>query len=47
MNMVALDRLSMDMVALEGRLAQSEKRSATLAESMQEQLELLHEQVRR
>jgi hypothetical protein len=45
-NMEALDRLSMDVVALEGRLAQSEKKSATLAESMQEQLDLLHEQVK-
>ncbi len=45
-NMIAPDRLSMDMVALEGRLAQSEKRSAALAESMQGQLELLREQVK-
>jgi hypothetical protein len=44
-NTDALDRLSMDMVALVGRLAQSEKRSAALAESMQEQLDLLHAQV--
>jgi hypothetical protein len=42
----AIDRLSMDVVALEGRLTQSEKRSATLAESVQEQLELLHVQVK-
>ena len=40
------DRLSMDLVALERRLAQSEKRSATLAESMQEQIDLLHEQLK-
>jgi hypothetical protein len=45
-NMDALDRLSTDMLALEGRLAQSEKRNAALAESMQEQIELLHAQVR-
>ncbi len=45
-NMVALDRLSMDMLALEARLAQSERRNATLAESMQEQLELLHQQLK-
>jgi hypothetical protein len=46
-NMVAVDRLSMDLVALEKRLAQSEKRNATLAESMlqmQGQLDLLHQQ---
>jgi len=42
----AVDHLSMNMVALEGRLAQSEKRRAAVAESMQEQLELLHEQVK-
>jgi hypothetical protein len=40
------DRLSMDMVALERRLAQAEKRSAALAESMQEQLDLFREQVK-
>jgi len=48
-NMVAFDRHSMDLVALEKRLAQSEKRNACLAESMQqmqEQLDLLHQQVR-
>jgi len=45
-NMAALDGLSMDMVALEGRLGQSEKRSSALAESMQEQLEFLREQVK-
>jgi hypothetical protein len=42
----ALDRLSMDAVALGGRLAQSEKRSAAAARSVERQLELLHEQVR-
>jgi hypothetical protein len=45
-NMIAPDRLSMDVVALEGRLAQSEKRSAALAESMQGQIDLLCEQVK-
>ncbi len=40
------DRLSMDMAALEGRLAQSEKRSAALSKSMQEQIDLLNEQVK-
>ncbi len=45
-NMAALDRLSMDAVALEGRLAHSEKRNAILAESVQEQLDLLHEQLK-
>jgi hypothetical protein len=44
-NILAHDRLSLDMVALEGRLALSEKRNAILAESMQEQIDLLHEQV--
>jgi hypothetical protein len=42
----SLDRISIDVVALEGRLAQSEKRSAAVAESMQNQLELLQEQVK-
>ena len=36
----------MDMVALEGRLAQSEKRSATLSDAMQEQIDLLNQQVK-
>jgi hypothetical protein len=51
-NMAAPDHLStnmvapMDMLALEGRLAQSEKRIAALAQSMQGQLELLQEQVK-
>ncbi len=42
----AVGSLSTVMVALDGRLAQAEKRSATLAESIQEQLGLLHEQVK-
>jgi len=41
-NMVA----PMDMVALEGRLTLSERRSTAQAESMRQQLELLHEQVK-
>ena len=45
-NIVALDRLSMDVVALEARLAQLEKRNADLAKSIEERLELLHEQVK-
>jgi hypothetical protein len=45
-NMATLERVPMDMVALEGRLAQSENRNRALAESMREQLELLREQVR-
>jgi hypothetical protein len=50
-NVAAPDHLStdpvgrMDLVALEGRLALSENRSATLAQSTQEQLELLQRQV--
>jgi hypothetical protein len=43
-HMAAVDQLSMDIVALERRLALSEKRNAMLAESMQVQLEHLHEQ---
>jgi len=43
--MAASERLAVDMVALEARLAQSEKKSANLMASMQEQLEILHEQV--
>jgi hypothetical protein len=43
--MVASDRLAMDMLALEARLAMSEKRSATLAACMQEQIEILQEQL--
>jgi hypothetical protein len=43
--MVAVEELSMNMVALEGRLAQWEKMSATQAESMQKQLAFLHQQV--
>jgi hypothetical protein len=46
MNMLALDHLSLNMAALEGRLAQSEERSASLAGAMQDQLDLLQEQVR-
>jgi hypothetical protein len=46
MNMLALDHLSLNMVALEGRLAQSERRNATLAQSIEEQLDLLHDQVK-
>jgi hypothetical protein len=41
-----LDRLSMDVVALGGRLALSETRSAAAAESMQKELELLREQIK-
>jgi hypothetical protein len=44
-DMGAMEHLSMNVVALEWRLAQSEKMSAALAESMQEQLTLLHAQV--
>jgi hypothetical protein len=40
-NTAALDRLSMDVLALENRLAQSERRSAAQLESMQAQLDLL------
>jgi hypothetical protein len=40
-NTAALDRLSMDVLALESRLAQSERRSAAQLASMQEQLDLL------
>jgi hypothetical protein len=42
-NTAALDRLSMDVLALENRLAQSERRSAAQLESMQAQLDLLRE----
>jgi type II secretory pathway component PulJ len=41
----AVENLSTNMVALERRLAEAEKRNATLTESMQEQLEFLHEQL--
>lgn len=47
-SMVALDRLSMDLVALQRRLAESEKKNAALAESMQQmqaQLDLLRQQM--
>jgi len=42
----AVGNLSAVMVALDGRLAKAEKRSATLAEAMQEQFLLLREQVK-
>ncbi len=45
-NMVSLDRLSMDITALEARLAQSEKRNATLAESNEQRLEVLYARVK-
>ena len=41
----ALGNVSAVMVALDGRLAKAEKRSATLAEAMQEQFLLMREQV--
>jgi hypothetical protein len=44
-NAAALDSISMDMLAFERRLAQSENRTAAQVESMQEQLDLLREQV--
>jgi hypothetical protein len=40
-NTAALERLSMDVLALESRLAQSERRTAAQLELMQEQLDLL------
>jgi len=40
-----LDHLSMNMVAIEARLAQSEKQNAAVAESIAEQRDLLHKQV--
>src|ERR1700722_2947019 len=43
---LALERLSVDIVDLEGQLAQLEKRSATVAEPMQDRLALLHRQVK-
>ncbi len=45
-NMAALDHLSANMLSLEGRLVQSETRSAARAESMRQRLELLHEQIK-
>lgn len=45
-NMVALDHLSKNMFSLEGRVVQSETRSAARVELLQEQVELLREQVR-
>jgi hypothetical protein len=42
---LALERLSVDIVDLEGQLAQLEKRSATVAEPMHDRLALLHRQV--
>jgi hypothetical protein len=44
MNMLVLDHLSLNLIALEERLARSEKTNAALAESIEEQLHLLHEQ---
>jgi cell division protein FtsB len=47
-SVVAFDRLSMDLVALQRRLAESEKRNATLAESMRQmqgQLDLLRQEM--
>ena len=41
-----VDQLSLNVAALEARLDQSEKHSATLAASLQHQLDLLHEQVK-
>ncbi len=46
MDIDALDRLSMDLVALQGRLAESEKRNAFLEQSIEDQLKILREQVR-
>jgi hypothetical protein len=46
MDIDALDRLSMDLVALQGRLAESEKRNAFLEQSIKDQLKFLREQVR-
>jgi hypothetical protein len=43
--MATPDRLAMDLIALEGRLEQSEKCSGALAASMQEQIEILQDQV--
>ena len=45
-NKVVLDRLCMDVTALEGRIAQWEKSSVALWEGIQAQLELLQQQVR-
>jgi hypothetical protein len=42
----AVENLSTNMVALERRLALAENRNAALMESMHEQLEFLHEQVK-
>jgi hypothetical protein len=42
----AVDHLSTNIYALEGRLARAEKRSATLSESMQEQFEFIQEQAK-
>jgi hypothetical protein len=44
-NVDTLEHISMNAVALEKRLAQLETRSADLAESLQRQMELLHEQL--
>ena len=43
---LALERLSVDIVDLEGQLAQLEKRSATVTEPMHDRLALLHRQVK-
>jgi hypothetical protein len=45
-HIVTLERLSMDMLALKGRSALMERKSATLAKSMQEQLELVREHLK-
>jgi len=44
-NTVAIDHLSMNVDALETRLERAEKRRAAVTESVQEQLDLLHEQL--
>jgi len=44
-NTVAIEHLTMSVTALEARLQQSEKRRAAVAVSVQEQLDLLHEQM--
>ncbi|WP_180541996.1 hypothetical protein [Nevskia soli] len=44
-NTVAIEHLAMSVTALEARLEQSEKKRAAAAVSVQEQLDLLHEQM--